>query len=151
MAPLCILLVGGLIASAILVVRGNKSVSPSVVLDCRAVNKTEDFECWRVRFESQVMAGQTMQAFEEAKKAYEEIQYVKTNCHQLAHVIGRASGKKHGDVAKAYAEGDNWCWSGFYHGVMESIAGELGVEKVLADINKICTDLRKKSEYSFDH
>lgn len=151
MTPLGILLIGCLLASGIIIVKNQSQHITKLVVDCRAVDRSEDFECWRIQFESQVNSGQTKQAFADAKKAYNEVQYVKTNCHQLAHVIGRAAGKKYGDVAKAFTEGDNWCWSGFYHGVMESVAGELGAEKVLADINLICSWLRIQKEYGFDH
>jgi hypothetical protein len=151
MLPVGILLVGFAIALSIFATSKDNAMQKQEIVDCHAAGRPEDFECWRVHFEAQVASGQTKQAFADAKKGYDEIPYVKSNCHQLAHVIGRAAGKKYGDVSKAYAEGDNWCWSGFYHGVMESIAGVLGTEKVLSDINAICSGVRKESEYSFYH
>ncbi len=151
MVPAGIFLLGCVAAGGLYLIRSPDKKFNNSAVSCRSEGRTEDFECWRVYFEARVQSGQTKQAFADAKKSYDEVQYVKTNCHQLAHVIGRAAGKKYGDVSKAFAEGDNWCWSGYYHGVMESIAGELGVDKVLADINSICQGVRLEREYSFFH
>ena len=42
------------------------------------------------------------------------------NCHQIAHMIG-AGGLLHfkGNLAKAFAEGNPACGSGYYHGLLQ--------------------------------
>jgi hypothetical protein len=41
-------------------------------------------------------------------------------CHRIAHAIGAASlARYEGNVARTFAEGSSYCWSGYYHGVLE--------------------------------
>jgi hypothetical protein len=41
-------------------------------------------------------------------------------CHRVAHAIGAASlARYEGNVARTFAEGSSYCWSGYYHGVLE--------------------------------
>lgn len=89
-------------------------------------------------------------AFDNLKNTYETVPLVKTNCHPLTHVIGRAAAERHDDVAEAYAQGDNFCWSGYYHGVMEELISRLGEEKVTARADDICDGVAD-DEYSFYH
>jgi hypothetical protein len=37
------------------------------------------------------------------------------------HVIGRTALDKYKTIADTYAHGDQFCWSGYYHGVMEEV------------------------------
>jgi hypothetical protein len=55
-------------------------------------------------------------------------------------------------VSQAYVEGDNFCWSGYYHGVMEGIIGHIGIEQLTKESNNICSGVRVgKEQYSFFH
>jgi len=72
-------------------------------------------------------------------------------CHPLAHVIGRAATIKYPVVSEAYTHGDNFCWSGYYHGVMEGIIGRIGRKNLAGDLNSICTTIPGKERYSFDY
>jgi hypothetical protein len=85
------------------------------------------------------------------KSSYEKVPYVKSECHQLMHVIGRAALDKYGDVSGTYTHGDQFCWSGYYHGAMEQVAIEHGYDYILKNANNICSPIAKKSRYSFYH
>jgi hypothetical protein len=85
------------------------------------------------------------------KKEYENNSYVKSQCHQLTHVIGRAAYDKYKTIADTYAHGDQFCWSGYYHGVMEEIASKNGNDYIVKNIDSICKPIAAKGEYSFYH
>lgn len=91
------------------------------------------------------------EAFTQLRADYEVDESVRSNCHPLAHVIGRVAGLKFATVSAAYAEGDEFCWSGYYHGVMEAILSKMKPEDVGGKLNEICADLRDSKMYSFDH
>ena len=120
------------------------------VVDCVGA-QVSDFKCWEQRYEAMTTLDSPKAALKDIRQAYEKESFIVTNCHQLSHVIGRAAGKKFGDVSKAYAEGDNFCWSGYYHGVMEAIALITGPEKVLTELNTICEQVKANQTYSFYH
>ncbi len=77
--------------------------------------------------------------------------YAISECHQLTHVIGRAAATKFPIIAEAYNYGDTFCWSGYYHGVMEAIIADIGLENVPEKLNEICADLPGKETYSFNY
>lgn len=90
-------------------------------------------------------------SFIDFKQAYKTNPYVKGNCHQIAHVIGRAAAKKYLTLADTYARGDNFCWSGYYHGAVETIANVIGPAKILSQVNTVCASFLEPTPYSFDH
>jgi hypothetical protein len=118
--------------------------------DCYRQN-TNEFSCWKARYEAYVSNDDIKGAFIDVKHAYDTVPFVKTQCHQIAHVIGRAAGHKFKDVSAAYSQGDNFCWSGYYHGVMQAVADDMGVDGVMKNINQICKTIKDKQEYSFYH
>jgi len=77
--------------------------------------------------------------------------YIATQCHQLTHVIGRAAATKFPVIAEAYNYGDTFCWSGYYHGVMEAIIAEIGLANIPTKLNEICDALPGKDTYSFNY
>jgi hypothetical protein len=116
-----------------------------------AGQKNSDFECQKAYYKSSHESGGVKAAFADLRKDYETTPSIKTNCHQLTHVIGRAAGEKYGDVSKAYADGDTFCWSGYYHGVMEAILAKYDGQNVKSKLNDICVGVAKESRYSFRH
>jgi hypothetical protein len=91
-------------------------------------------------------------AFSDLKKRYAEDPFVVTMCHPLTHVIGReAMGKLYPTVAAAYAHGDSFCWSGYYHGVLETAIKTIGKDELNSQMNAICADIPGKSTYSFEY
>lgn len=55
-----------------------------------------------------------------------QIRNVEANCHQITHLIGAGSlAKAKGDIGVAFADGDESCWSGYYHGIMQAAIGNI--------------------------
>ncbi len=116
-----------------------------------AETQSTNFSCWQQRYNVMVANQSTELAFVDFKKNYATIPYVKSNCHQIAHVIGRAAAKKYPTLKETYAHGDNFCWSGYYHGAIETVAQNLGSQKIISQINTVCADFLKSKAYGFDH
>jgi hypothetical protein len=90
-------------------------------------------------------------AFQSLRAEYAIHSSVQANCHQLTHVIGRAAAQKYKNVADAYEKGDEFCWSGYYHGVMEGLIQKMGNDDVRNKLNTICQSLKDTDPYSFKH
>ena len=66
----------------------------------------------------------------------------------MAHAIGHAAVDKYSTVAQAFEHGNSYCWSGYYHGVMEEILQRMGKD-FSTNLDSICADIPGKSSYSF--
>lgn len=114
-------------------------------------DRASDFRCFQKHYQAVIATTDVADAFTDIKEAYEKSPFVKGHCHQLVHVIGRAAADKLGDVARAYDQGDDFCWSGYYHGVMEAVLAEIGYKNVKSRINTVCKSMGDKERYSFFH
>jgi hypothetical protein len=114
-------------------------------------NRATDFDCYRTYYQKLVKANGIKAGLDDLKARYATDSFVVSQCHQFTHVLGRSAAMLYPDVAQAYAHGDSFCWSGYYHGVMEQIATKLGYSGVKAKANDICASLEKARRYSFDH
>jgi hypothetical protein len=122
------------------------------MVDCLGTDQESSFDCWSERMQAMVEQNANTDAvFTDIEAAYATSPYVKSNCHQIAHVIGRTAGKKLGDVAKAYQDGDDFCWSGYYHGVMEAVVATTDKSQILSNLNEICAGVRAEKLYGFNH
>ncbi len=110
-----------------------------------------DFDCYLMYYESLVEKKGSKKAFDSLKEDFDKNPYVKSQCHQLAHVIGRVSLTVYKTVADAFEKGDDFCSSGYYHGVMEEMAKTLGVSKISSEINTICDTVSENRRYSLAH
>ncbi len=130
----------------------SKSVKSTLaVVQCTGV-KSSDFDCQKLHYQTLTQLKGVAAAFVDLKAAYAVDASIQSNCHQLTHVIGREAGTIYGDVGKAYENGDNFCWSGYYHGVMESIAAKVGEQNLSKEANNICASVAAdKGRYSFFH
>ncbi len=120
-----------------------------VTVDCN--EQPEDYNCWRDRYKAMVQQQSPQAAFADIKQAYEKYDVVRSQCHQLIHVMGREAAAKYKDTVEAYDQGDNFCWSGYYHGVMEGIAEKLGSDKLAESLTTICENAKQKNPYGFYH
>lgn len=109
------------------------------------------FNCYKVELTNTVKNHGSKKAFDQLKEQYPKVEFVKSQCHQLVHVVGRASYAKYGNLAETFANGDRFCWSGYYHGVMEQIAIENGNDYIVQNANTICEPIARKERYSFYH
>lgn len=153
LVPLVIICLG--LTGSVYIVRhassGKRSNSETTVKDCLGTDLAADFDCWQSRLTTLTSDNSPEAAFADIKVAYAASPYVQSQCHQLVHRIGRSAAEKYPNVSEAYKHGDNFCWSGYYHGVMETIAKQLGRDEVVNKLNDICQQLRQEQLYSFFH
>ena len=128
----------------------NASLASGPIAECKD-SLAQDFKCWRTYYQQLVEQKSPQEALADIKVQYESNSYIYTNCHQIIHVVGRAAGKKYGDLAEAYRNGNDFCWSGYYHGVVEAVAYDSGPDEFVAKINDICKSLRDSDKYQFSH
>lgn len=110
-----------------------------------------DYQCYEDYYSQIVKVKGIKEAFNDLKTRYKTDNIVKETCHPLTHAIGRAASLKFKTPGEAFVYGDNFCSSGYYHGVLEGIAAKMGRDKLLANLNSICNDIQGKSSYSLDY
>ena len=157
--PFSILTTSTLIALSIVVFKPSfinhslamiQPAASKTAIDCSGPS-ANDYSCYQERYQSLVRDSGVKAAFDELKDEYSKNQFVKTNCHQLTHVIGRAALDLYGDLSTTYGQGDSFCWSGYYHGAMEAVVAKIGPDKIVDEANTICADLGEHQKYSFYH
>jgi len=119
-------------------------------------NDAQNFNCYQDYYTKLVeskpkIADGIAAAFADLKARYPDSSYVQSQCHPLTHVIGRAAAKSFTKVSEAYVYGDSFCWSGYYHGVLETFAARVGLANLSANINNICSDLNADGKYGFNY
>lgn len=90
-------------------------------------------------------------AFDDLRARYAGSELVRGQCHQLAHEIGHAAGELYPEVSEAFVHGDSFCWSGYYHGVMEELLKDTSASALPETIASICDSVPSKETYSFDY
>lgn len=124
--------------------------SGSLLTICEGSKSTE-FDCYELYYSGLVRERGVKEAFADLRARYEQDAYVVAQCHPLTHVIGRIAAGKYKDVAEAYTQGDGFCWSGYYHGVLEGVVGSIGRDQLAGRLNSICASLPGKATYDFDY
>lgn len=119
------------------------------VTEC--ANNNTDFDCYQNYYAGLVQTKGPEAAFVDLKERFKTNSYVVSQCHPITHVIGRFSAMKYKTPAEAYKFGDPFCWSGYYHGVMEQIIDDVGMNKIAGELNTICNGIAGKETYSFDY
>jgi hypothetical protein len=148
--PALVVFVGFAVA-AIIILRTRQSQVPQAVVMCGG-DQASEFSCYKEYLSETVQAAGPEAAFTSLKVEYDRNSYVQSQCHQLTHVIGQVATKKYPDVGSAYSHGDSFCWSGYYHGVMQGIAAKVGFNNLKAQANSICESVsNSKKRYGFDH
>lgn len=110
-----------------------------------------NFDCYQTYYQGLVKDFGVATAFVELKQQYPTNSYVQAQCHPITHIIGQAAIQIYPTISEAYTHGDSYCWSGYYHGVMEGIVAKVGRNNFLAGLNNYCSDLPGKATYSFDY
>ena len=85
------------------------------------------------------------------EKRSKEDSLVLSDCHPLMHVIGRTAASAYQTTSEAFAHGDSFCWSGYYHGVMEGLIAKIGLKNLPVELNAICADIPGKESYNFNY
>lgn len=145
-----VLVVGVAVATAWGILQHQQKPTTAAVLSCTG-SQASQFSCWQTRYKVMVAEEGPEAAMADFKTTASKNTYVNSNCHQIAHVIGRASAQRYATLAETYKHGDNFCWSGYYHGAIETIVQKIGAEKILSQVNSVCADLRAEKEFGFDH
>lgn len=145
----CLVIVIATVFVFLLLNRGSKPRF-AVVADCTG-QKANDFGCWRDRYKQLVIQQSPKVALSDARAKAETNTFIKQNCHEIAHLIGRTAGKKYPDISEAYSLGDDFCASGYYHGVMQALVDTVGKDKIIGRISTICAPLAQKKQYGLPH
>lgn len=82
-----------------------------------AANNTLTFTCYKAELSNIVKENGSRSAFALLKEQYPKVSFVKSQCHKLVHVIGRAAYARYGSVGDTFKNGDQFCWAGYYHGI----------------------------------
>jgi hypothetical protein len=112
---------------------------------------TQDFQCFRKRFEAITRHYGPTVALADLKQLYAHNTYVVSQCHQFTHVIGNTASELYPEIGDAFRFGDGICWSGYYHGVVEQAAKRFSVDTIKARTNDLCAQIPGKERYSFDY
>lgn len=138
-----------LIGAQLLYNHQHHSVKTTFSYNCDG--NSESMLCLEKSYQTYTLQKGVPAAFVKLKAAFKTDPNVQSYCHQIAHVIGRTEADKVNNVDAAYAQGDNFCWSGYYHGVMESIVVKIGANNLAKALPTICASIKAKSPYSFEH
>lgn len=112
--------------------------------------QTGDFDCYDAYYSNLTIVSGVQAAFADLRARY-ATGYIQAQCHPLSHVIGRAATVKYATPSEAYLHGDSFCWSGYYHGVLEGVIKKIGRKNLGDQMDSICKDIPGKDHYSFDY
>lgn len=127
----------------------SKKISYGEPIPCKVGNT--DFDCYDQFYRNLVVKKGVPEAFKVLKEDYPKNPYVVAQCHPITHIIGHASLELYPNVTEAFSHGDPYCWSGYYHGVMEEVSERIGVKGIEKELNNICSGVKGKETYSFDY
>ena len=128
------------------------AASAADTLQPQCINSpNENLPCYGVYYKDLVVRYGVKSAFDDLKARYAVDPFARTQCHQLAHLIGHAAYVTGVPLAQIFAQGDAFCWSGYYHGVMEELVGTMGSTTLSSKIDTICKDIPGAKTYSFDY
>lgn len=112
---------------------------------------TDPYICFANYYKSLTKTYGVGVAVADIKQRYNESSEIFTNCHPYMHIIGQVASAFYPTVSEAYLHGDSFCWSGYYHGVLEGVVFRIGLQKLPAEINNICADIPGKASYNFNY
>jgi|SRR3989344_5057534 len=156
--PACIVLAALLISGGVIFYKQNSASDNSgqaqnskfFIYECDQSNP-ESIDCQQKKYVESVNDKGFSETFKVLRSDYESSNSVRANCHQITHAIGREAAVKFKTIEAAYERGDNFCWSGFYHGVMEAVAKDYGREGINNNLESICSKSASERKYSFYH
>lgn len=112
---------------------------------------TNSFKCYSDYYANTVRNFGASIAIEDIKKRAQDTRAVLTLCHPLTHTIGRTASESYKTAGEAFLHGDSYCWSGYFHGILEGIIDRIGAENLPKELNNICEDIPGKATYNFDY
>lgn len=121
------------------------------VYDKTVCSSDNSFKCFSAYYESTVRDFGAGIAMEDIKKRGAENGSVLAVCHPLTHTIGRTASESYKTAGEAFLHGDSYCWSGYFHGILEGIIDRIGAKNLPKELNNICADIPGKAMYNFDY
>jgi len=138
----------GLVGSHVLVTSRKPTTSPAPACP---KDHERALGCYEQYYGSIVAREGVPEAFAALKAQYARDAQVQQLCHALTHIIGRAAARKYADLPEAFQHGDNFCGSGYYHGVLQGRSFQMGRERLLSDLNSICAGIPGKERKSLEY
>jgi hypothetical protein len=108
-----------------------------------------DLDCYRRRYRVLTARAGPRAAIHDLVRRARRLPYLRAACHRLMHGIGRSAGRRSG--LRAFAEGDDSCSSGFYHGVVEAVMAARGLAAVKRDPASVCAPFRRHGHHRLAH
>ena len=105
------------------------------MLYLRLVLSPTTYLCFAGYYKNLVIKESAIKAIEDMKKRGEEDRSVLSQCHPLMHVVGRQASLSYKKVSDAFSKGDSYCWSGYYHGIMEGVISKIGIDALPQKLN----------------
>ncbi len=106
--------------------------------------------CYREYFATRMRTDGADVAVGEIEALSTTDEFVKLDCHQITHDLGEDAVHHYGSLAEAFTHGGAACWSGYYHGIVETELSELTDEELTATLPTVCTPVADPA-YTFDH
>ena len=109
--------------------------------------------CWQRYFEATAAKKGADAAMSDLQSLSLTGSYAQSQCHQLAHVIGRAAARRYSTLSAGLAAGQrlgNICFSGYFHGLLEAYTSALTDAQLTERLNSLCNQAGVK-RYSFDN
>ncbi len=117
---------------------------------CKVVTSTP-YICLSGYYRTLMRAYGADTSFADIKQRFKDDPKVVALCHPLMHIIGQEASKNYKTVSEAYLHGDNFCWSGYYHGILEGVIARIGIDNLPRQLNTICADIPGRLSYNFDY
>lgn len=80
------------------------------------------FSCYYQYVRQRTLRDGPTAALADIKRAYQTDAYVKTQCHELVHVVGAAATEKFSRLQDVLRYDDPMCQNGYRHGAEEAMA-----------------------------
>ncbi len=109
------------------------------------------FGCYEAYYSAIVARTGVPAAFADLKAHYPTDPRVEALCHAITHHIGRAAFAKYSGIAEAFAHGDDFCASGYYHGVLQGYTSGAGGASLLANLDQVCAGVPGKERHSLEY
>jgi len=112
---------------------------PSKVL--LASCKTGDSACYLQAFGNVSYHEGPAKALGELRRKMATDSAIESTCHPIAHTIGAGALLRfHGNVGKAFGEGEPTCGSGYYHGLLQWKLAGVTPDKVASVARNVCSE-----------
>ncbi len=108
-------------------------------------------ECYEKFYEAHADERGTEEAITLIKGRSKTDALLYANCHNTMHVLGRSAYQEYGSLPKAFARADYFCWSGYYHGVVEGALRGVREKDITRDtLFNLCSTSVAMPTQSFD-